>query len=158
MVDFRIRTAAVQDAEAIYEVHKRSISRLCSGFYSPLQVEEWVELRTPQHYEKSINDGCVLVAEGLGSVVGFAVFSTETGELDALYVHPDYVSHGIGTQLLTAVESKALDQGLSAITLNATLNSATFYERRGYSSLGPTTYELPSGTQLPCVRMRKPLA
>ncbi|UCC48692.1 MAG: GNAT family N-acetyltransferase [Gemmatimonadota bacterium] len=158
MAKFRIRTAALQDAEAIYRVHKQSISRLCSGVYSPVQVDEWAELRTPQHYEELINDGRVLVAKGPGGVVGFAVFSTESGELEALYVHPEYVSHGIGSQLLAVVESQALNQGISAITLNATLNSAAFYERRGYSSLGPTTYRLPSGMELPCVRMRRTLA
>lgn len=157
MASFRIRAAATLDAEAIYQVHKQSISILCSGAYSPVQVGEWVELRTPQHYEESITSGCVLVVEFTKSVVGFAVFSTETGELDALYVHPEYVSHGIGSQLLAAVESQALNQGLSEITLNATLNSASFYERRGYSSLGPTTYQLPSGIELPCVRMRRAL-
>ncbi len=157
MASFSVRAAALQDAEPVYRVHKQSILRLCSGVYSPHQIGEWSELRSPRDYEEFIRDGSVMVVEGPEGVVGFAVFCAQTGELDALYVHPDYVSHGIGTQLLAAVESQALSHGLSSITLNATLNSAVFYERRGYSSLGPTTYRLPSGIELACVRMRRRL-
>lgn len=157
MTEFQVRSAASRDADRVYLVHKQSISRLCSGTYSPRQISEWSELRTPRDYEASIRDGWVMVAEGAEGVVGFAVFRPDIGELDALYVHPDCVSRGIGTLLLAAVESQARSRGLSAITLNATLNSAAFYERRGYSSLGATTYELPSGIELSCVRMQKGL-
>lgn len=157
MTEFCVRAAVLEDAERVYQVHKLSITYLCSGTYSPLQVGEWSELRTPRDYEESIRDGCVTVAESPDGVVGFAVFKAEIGELDALYVHPDCVGHGIGTQLLAAVETHARSQDLPSITLNATLNSTLFYERRGYSSLGVTTYRLPSGIELPCVRMQKRL-
>ncbi len=157
MTRFRVRNAELQDAERVYQVHKQSITRLCSGVYSPLQIGEWSELRRQEDYEEFIRDGSVVVAESREGVLGFAVFSAKTGELDALYVHPDYTGHGIGTQLLAAVELRARSQGLSVITLNATLNSTTFYERRGYASLGATTYGLPSGIELPCVRMQKRL-
>lgn len=72
-------------------------------------------------------------------------------------VQPGRVGGGIGTQLLNAIQSEARRLGLSMIALNATLNSVSFYEGHGYSSFGESMNVLPSGIELPCVRMERKL-
>lgn len=155
MTEFEIREATPRDAEAIYDVHKRSIAALCSGAYSERQIEAWTELRTARDYERSIEKAFVLVAESSEGVVAFGVLGCLSGELHALYVHPRWAGHGIGSRLMAAIEARALERGLSAITLNATVNAVSFYEAQGYTSLGPNTYSLPGGLELACERMQK---
>ena len=59
---------------------------------------------------------------------------------------------------MAAVEERAQERGLQAITLNATLSAVTFYEGKGYSAEGPKAYILPGGVELACVRRQKALA
>jgi putative acetyltransferase len=158
MIQFEIRLANPRDAEAIYNVHRRSVSALCGTAYSESQLAVWSELRTARDYGRSIEKAHVLVAESPWEVIGFAVLGCKSGELHALYVHPEWTGRGVGGRLLTAVEARALELGHSVVTLNATLNAVTFYEAQGYTALGPGSYSLPEGLELRCERMQKPLA
>lgn len=157
MTAVRIRKALVSDTEAICGVHKSSIRALCAGAYSPEQIEAWIGPRVPKDYEQFLREALFLVAEADDVVAAFAILNPTTSELHALYVDPGRVGEGIGSALLWAVETEARESGLSAIALNATLNSVSFYEKRGYSSRGAAVNELPGGTELPCVRMEKAL-
>jgi len=93
MADFAIRRAAPPDAEAIYHVHKQSVIRLCGAAYSESQISVWSELRKKRDYKRSIKKAHVLVAENEQGVIGFAVLGCRSGELHALYVHPDWTGH-----------------------------------------------------------------
>lgn len=157
MTAVRIRKALVSDTEAVCGVHKSSIRALCAGAYSAEQIEAWIGPRVPKDYEQFLKETVFLAAEADEVVTAFAILSPATGELHALYVDPGHVGEGIGSALLRAVETEARECGLSMIALNATLNSVSFYERRGYSSRGGAVNELPDGTELPCVRMEKAL-
>ena len=155
-----VRKANVQDAEAICRVHKASITTLCCKYYTPEQIKVWAGPRKPENYERLIiaGEAVLLVAELRDVIVGFSMLDHQTGELHALYVHPDNVRCGVGERLLEAAESEARHHGnLMKLTLNATLNSVNFYQSRGYSNLGEATNTLPSGVDLPCVRMEKQL-
>ena len=151
-----IREAALSDAEMICSLHKQSIRRLCGEAYTQEQIDSWAGPRVPEDYVNFLRTAIVFVVERLDNLVGFAILS-DTGELHALYIHPSHVGVGFGSRLLSVVEKKASDLELQSVTLNATLNSVTFYERQGYSSLGETTNTLPNGVELPCVRMKKVL-
>ncbi|MGI2258796.1 hypothetical protein [Shewanella sp. GXUN23E] len=62
--------------------------------------------------------------------------------------------------MITFLESMAASRGFIALTLEATLNAASFYRRCGYGGEGKEVdaiYHLPRGVDLPCVRMSKTL-
>lgn len=90
--------------------------------------------------------GGLLVARLEGELVGFATFSVERGsfELDAtrgllsnLWVEPAHRGRGIGSALLSAVESALADRGVEICHLEAmAANEAArrFYRRHGYET------------------------
>ena len=154
----QIRRATLQDAEAICLVHKASITELCSSHYTPEQIEGWAGPKKPDDYQQSIKDGIMLVAERENEVVGLAgMMDPAKGIIEALYLHPDHIGQGIGTRLLDALEGESKSAGAPKVTLKATLNSVSFYQARGFSSLGEGVHSLPSGIQVPCVHMEKHL-
>lgn len=87
--------------------------------------------------------GSLLVARG-DRVVGFVMFSTETGRyrqdrsrglIENLYVVPDRRGEGIGTGLLDAAESRLRDRGVDAIALDVLAGNQRareFYREQGY--------------------------
>jgi putative acetyltransferase len=153
----KIRRAVAADAAEIASLHKASISQLCSSHYSEVEIHAWAGPKKPADYHIGIGSGAVLIAEVGCEILGFSLFDSDEAELRALYVHPAHVGRGIGSALLEEVEVSARSSGLRYVRLNATLNSVGFYERLGYVSLGPAVNTLPTGEELPCIRMEKEL-
>ena len=93
-----IRRAAPQDADQIAETFSRSIGMLT--FLPPLHTEEenrqFITELVPVDHE-------IWVAEEDGRVVGLAAVGEK--KLGHLYVHPNYQSRGIGSQLLEQVKA-----------------------------------------------------
>lgn len=102
-------------------------------------------------------DRRVIVARGNGQVVGFG-FIHKDGELQSLYIHPDYGRRGIGASILAALEREAIALGLTYLRLNASLNAEAFYRSQGFVVVAPGTYRLASGLEMPCIKMQKDLA
>ncbi|WP_247728663.1 GNAT family N-acetyltransferase [Halovivax limisalsi] len=87
---------------------------------------------------------CLLVARLDDEIVGFASFAVESGTfelsvtrgtLSNLWVEPAHRDRGIGTTLLSAVESELADRGVEIcqIDVMASNDSARrFYRRAGY--------------------------
>jgi putative acetyltransferase len=75
-----------------------------------------------------------LVAEANRQLIGTAAL--EGAELATFFVLPEYQGQGIGTRLLTALEQQARMQGVTRITVDASLTGAAFYARMGYLRTG----------------------
>ena len=54
------------------------------------------------------------------------------GYLHSLFVHKDYQRGGVGSLLLSAVEKRAREYGVSEITSEVSLTARPFFEKRGY--------------------------
>jgi GNAT superfamily N-acetyltransferase len=75
----------------------------------------------------------VLVAELVGRAVGFATLIPE-GEvciLDDLWIAPDWIGRGIGSQLFRASVDRARQLGATRLEWEAEPNAVGFYERMG---------------------------
>jgi GNAT superfamily N-acetyltransferase len=118
-----IRRAAPKDAEEIAETFSRALGMLT--FLPPLHTEEehrrFITEAVPVDHE-------IWVAEEDGRVVGLAAVGEKS--LGHLYVHPDYQSRGIGSQLLE--QTKALHPGgFTLWTFPQNEGACRFYERHG---------------------------
>jgi len=86
----------------------------------------------------------LLVARRAGEVVGFVMFTLETGRyeqdvttglVENLYVEPSARREGIGTALLEAAEQRLADGGATVVQLEAMADNDAarqFYAARGY--------------------------
>lgn len=181
----RIREATAGDAEAIADVHAASIRELGREAYDDEQARAWLSNVHPERYPLEEPGFEIAVAErqGVGEgddhnhacdgdsetagddIVGFGLLDTDpsgvdepaTGEIGAVYVHPDVARAGVGSAILEHLESAARDAGLEALTLTASRNAVDFYERRGYEALETVSLEMTEKVSLEAVQMRTSL-
>ena len=150
-----VRRAMLEDAVAICDLHKASVRGLCAAAYSSEQIEAWLAPRGAGDYRKAMTVGgeTMFVGQRAKCIVGFT--SIKASMLIGLYVDPDD-GRGAGRILLQAAEAHARSSGTAVLTLQATLNAVTFYQRRGFS-LDRHGTVLRGGLELPVVEMSKTL-
>ncbi|MCC8944207.1 GNAT family N-acetyltransferase [Bradyrhizobium sp. Arg62] len=132
--NFSVRAARCEDAEAVFNVTKASISGLAGASYSPNQIENWMGERTAAFYEELITRGRMIVCERDGVVVGFV--DAEPGEVTRLFILPDAAGLGLGRRLLEIGIEQARLGYSGPIRLEATINAEGFYRKHGFKSLG----------------------
>ena len=76
----------------------------------------------------------VWVAELKGHVVGFVSFWEVEGFIHHLFVLPDYVSQGVGSQLLaTCLNQMSKPATLKCVSANT--NALSFYKQKGWKTI-----------------------
>jgi GNAT superfamily N-acetyltransferase len=101
-------------------------------------------------------DGCVLVAERDGALIGLAVvlpLDDGAAELDGLFVEPSAWRQGIGRHLVEAACTHAAKRGAQSLHVIANPHAGTFYGTCGFEPLGEVKTEFAD----PAISMRKPL-
>ncbi|MDA8115388.1 MAG: GNAT family N-acetyltransferase [Acidithiobacillus sp.] len=72
-----------------------------------------------------------------------------------LFIHPDYMGHGIGRRMMAHLEGFVLSTEVTEIFLDSTLNAAPFYRKCGFNGESISTYPSLRGFTINCVRMTK---
>jgi putative acetyltransferase len=159
---FIIRTAESRDAPAILAVHRAAVRGVAASFYGPLIIEDWSPQQTPiDRIERLANDiasgeeVAVVGQNPMNTIVGFGSIVPSIMELRAVYVHPDFVGHGLGSRILCELEERAKKIGLEELSMDASINAEHFYQYHGYVVEGRLEHILRSGRSMACVKMRK---
>ena len=152
-----IRRATQEDIESIWNVHIRAIQEACKSHYSSKEIEDWSQVLRPARYNQPIKRGSFFVAVDDNLIVGFGNLNQDSGEIEAVYVTPEYVGRGVGMEILQALESVARDLGLPILRLSSSLNAVHFYENAGYRRQKQKRYLLP-GEMVACLPMVKELS
>ena len=152
-----IRRATQRDRESIWNVHIRAIQEICKSHYSPKEIADWSEVLKPLRYNEPIKRGSFFVALDDNVIVGFGNLNQDSGEIEAVYVAPEYVRRGVGREILQALESVAREVGLTVLRLSSSLNAVQFYENAGYRRQKQKRYLLPC-EMVACLPMVKELA
>jgi len=157
----QIRRATVDDADAICDLHIRSIRVLCAADYTPEQIEAWAGPKKPEQYARAMTDDgetmFVATASNAGEhhhIVGFVAFRAT--EIYGLYVAPEFVRRGAGAALLAAAEDAMRAAGAKQVRFRSTQTAVTFYTRHGYQCGGDAVSRM-GGVEVPCVWMSKTL-
>jgi len=160
----QLQPAQPEDAAAILEVHSAAVHRTAAAFYPAYIINSWARLpiepdrveRVKQKWIKN-PDRRTIVAKQKNQVVGYGCIDT-TGEIQGLYVHPDYGRKGIGSGILAVLEQIAISLSILSLQVNAALNAEAFYRKQGFDVIEYSTHQLTSGQVMDCVKMQKSLS
>jgi GNAT superfamily N-acetyltransferase len=171
-----LRQATEVDQAAIDRLMKASTAALFRAFYDEQQTASSVAHIA--HVDPLlIDDGTYFVIEVGTEIVACGGWSrrdklftgtadqegrarlldpvTEPARVRAMFVHQSWTRRGLGTQILSACEGAAREEGFSRLALMATLPGYALYKRYGFRELERTSIVLPDGVALPCVAMEK---
>lgn len=141
-MDIHLRPARPGDGALMLDVARASVE-LTRSHYDAAQVAAWMRDRTPAYYEPDITDGRTILAEVEGRAVGFV--SSVPGELTRLFIRPEVAGKGLGVRLVRLGIELAAADAPGPVTVQATLNAQSFYERHGFRFQGEGTYEHGTG-------------
>jgi GNAT superfamily N-acetyltransferase len=172
----QLRLATPADIPALRELIDLSVRLLQAGDYSPAQIDG--ALGTVFGVDSQlIADGTYFVAEAPGIIVGCGgwskrktLFGSDQGagrednlldplhdnaRIRAFFVHPDWARRQIGSMILQACETAAMEAGFTGFELGATVTGERLYSVRGYAAIERVEVPLSNGAPLPIIRMSK---
>jgi GNAT superfamily N-acetyltransferase len=158
LAEIKLRRALTSDDIAVWGVRAQAIRISCRGHYDAKLLENWASTPMPPLFGATIAREVFIVAESTAGIVGFAGLMAESGEIDAVFVSPDFAGQGLGARMLGQLEGLAIGLGIRAVTLKASLNSVGFYLGAGYTARESGWHVTDSGLRLACVHMEKSLA
>lgn len=147
-----IRPFQPDDAEAVVDLHERTIREICGDDYADDDIENWTD-QAPRDLLDSAEPERhrFVVVEG-DQVIGFGEYQAGDREMTGLYVRPDWIGEGVGHRLIEHIEKHAREEGLKQLTCYSTLTAESFYAAHGYERIDRAVY---SG--LEAVHMKKQL-
>jgi GNAT superfamily N-acetyltransferase len=180
--NIQIREATAADIPRLREIIEASVRVLQANDYTPAQIEG--ALKSVYGVDSQlIADGTYFVAEvpepdANHSIIvacgGWSKRETlyggdqfaarqdslldpahDAAKIRAFFVHPDWARRGIGSMMLDACESAAIQAGFSRLEIGATLSGVAFYRAKGYQAIGNQEAPLGNGDVLPIVKMAK---
>lgn len=171
---FTVRRATPADAGAMAEVHARSWRATYAGLLPaaviddvvksrPAQIDRWRTWLSQREERRG-----AFVATVDGHVVGFVLWgpsrepdaTSDTAEVQAIYLDPVVIGRGIGRALLDTAVGDIASNGFDAVVLwvlDTNQRARRFYEAAGWRADGGTKVEDRPGATLHEVRYRRSL-
>jgi GNAT superfamily N-acetyltransferase len=130
-----IRFAVIADAPALGELFRRSSLSNEGDRANLLAHPDALALS-----DLPVGENRVRVAVVDDRIVGFATMlvTGKVGELDDLFVDPDWMEQGVGRALVLDAIANARDHGLTRIEVTANGHALAFYQKVGFVSDGIT--------------------
>jgi GNAT superfamily N-acetyltransferase len=148
-----IRRARSEDAAALSGVFDTAWREAYQGVIPGIALERMMARRGPRWWLSTIGRGRPLVVLDVGeTVAGYVSYGRcrdrslpADGEIDELYLAPEYQGIGFGTRMFKAVRNDLLDRGIKRIAvwcLSENERARGFYERLGGKIIAETTDRL----------------
>jgi GNAT superfamily N-acetyltransferase len=148
-----IRRARSEDATALSGVFDAAWREAYQGVIPGIALEQMMARRGPRWWLSTIGRGRPLVVLDVGeTVAGYVSYGRcrdrslpADGEIDELYLAPEYQGIGFGTRMFKAVRNDLLDRGIKRIAvwcLSENERARGFYERLGGKIIAETTDRL----------------
>jgi N-acetylglutamate synthase-like GNAT family acetyltransferase len=130
-----IRHAVSADAGVLGDVYRRSSLSNQGDRAALLSHPEALEFSA-----LAVKEHRVRVAVIDDRIVGFVTLlaTGQSGELEDLFVDPDWMLHGIGRTLVQDAVESAREQGLTRVEVTANPHALGFYEKVGFVRNGMT--------------------
>lgn len=152
-----IRRARPDDAPAISAVFDAAWREAYRGILPPITLERMISRRGPRWWQTTIGRGRPLAVLDMGAgAVGYVSYGRvrdrslpADGEIDELYLSPEYQGLGFGKRLFRAVRNDMDDKGAKRIAvwcLSENERACAFYRRLGGRLIAETTERLGEAT------------
>ncbi|HEX2725003.1 MAG TPA: GNAT family N-acetyltransferase [Beijerinckiaceae bacterium] len=153
-----IRRAKSEDAAALSGVFDSAWREAYQGIIPALALERMMARRGPRWWLSTIGRGRPLVVLDVGeTIAGYVSYGRcrdrslpADGEVDELYLAPEYQGLGFGTRMFKAVRNDLGDRDIKRIVvwaLSANERACAFYQRLGGKLIAETTERI-GGTEL----------
>jgi ribosomal protein S18 acetylase RimI-like enzyme len=153
-----IRRAKSEDAAALSGVFDAAWREAYQGIIPALALERMMARRGPRWWLSTIGRGRPLVVLDVGeSIAGYVSYGRcrdrslpADGEVDELYLAPEYQGLGFGTRMFRAVRNDLSDREIKRVVvwaLSDNERACAFYQRLGGKLIAETTERI-GGAQL----------
>jgi putative acetyltransferase len=132
-----IRTAEPDDLIQMLRIQIDALRSLCIHDYSPEQIEDLIQHNIHHASHGGPTQELTIVGEVDQVIVGLA--SLWGSAISAMYVHPQLARQGIGSQLLQALEQRAIVRHIQTLRGAASLTARPFYQANGYQVTGTSS-------------------
>jgi predicted N-acetyltransferase YhbS len=126
-----IRLATTDDAAAISNLILRALREVNIRDYRPALIAEQSNNWTIDGVVAKIQNRVTYVAIDDNDIVGTAGFDGQQAR--TVFVRPDRHKLGVGSLLVGAVETLAIERGLNRLSLLSSITAEGFYQRLGYT-------------------------
>ncbi|MFO1368949.1 MAG: GNAT family N-acetyltransferase [Marinagarivorans sp.] len=126
-IAMNIRPATLSDARQIAEVHVSSWQYAYRGLVPDSYLDRLSVDKRETAWQRSISDGApeLWVAEQNSKILGWVAFgpsrdddaSPSVGEIEAIYILPDYWRQGVGRELWLVAQNRLIARNFSTVTL-----------------------------------------
>jgi GNAT superfamily N-acetyltransferase len=151
---FDIRKAIKEDASIALKIRKESILYHCIGSYPIEVLTIWAQGDITERFISDL-ESKFYVAANEKEVIGTGMLNLISGQIDAVFVSPQYMKMGVATKIMGFLEELGKKNNLTKLTLDSTINAAGFYRRLGFIGDCQSIYKSPKGFNLACIPMVK---
>ena len=139
-----IRPIKSSDYEKVEQLIKDAILETNAKDYSKEVIDFMLKV-DPFRPRDTANEREYFVAtdEGICGIIGL-----KDNEVKTLFVDPKYQGRGVGSSLLSYIESIVLDRGYSISKVYSSVSAKSFYGKHGYVVIREDSSEAGEGTML----------
>lgn len=150
-MNLQIRLSKPEDLNSILKLQADSLKAL-SPCYNSSQVESLIK---SQAFARGCLDEIVFVAEQNSKIVGFSCLNLKDSRIGGIFVHPNFIRQGIGTNLLNAIEKVAIKNECKVIDVMSSLAAVKFYQANGYQIIRESGFFSDGLVWVSCVNLSK---
>ncbi|MCL9653126.1 GNAT family N-acetyltransferase [Pseudomonas protegens] len=129
-MECQVRPALEADAARVSQVILAALLTSNAQDYPAHVIERVQDSFTPDAVLQLMRRRQMFVALVDGELLGTA--SLDGRAVRSVFVDPAYHGHGLGRQLMAAVEQAALDSGLTSLVVPSSVTAEGFYARLGF--------------------------
>ena len=128
-----MRTAVLDDADAVYDLVQRDVRAIYPSCYEPTIVEAFCRLHSRDAIATDIGGGKICVLEADGNIV--ATGTLDGNHVTRVFVLPELRGCGYGSAIMDELERIA-SRSHSSVAIDSSAPAEQFYLHRGYRITG----------------------
>lgn len=150
-----LRKARPQEAETLWNIRNQAIRHGCKTSYDAEVIARWTPDLMPERYRQMVIEYPFYVVEDeKGDVAASGYLDLDTHCLEAIFTLPAAFGKGMAARIIEALKHEARSRGITRLTLDATPNAQSFYQKLGFVTLREHNHHSRmAGADLRCFEM-----